>query len=183
MRGFCALGKVTSDQASENNTIIMLTHYKAHPLSVMLFSLGLALLIPLDLQASDAITGSAENGKVIALKKCDRCHGPGGVSDDADTPHLAMQSAAYLLKQMKDYKARARKDINMYKRVRKLDDQQMDRLTAMPPNMRTIPITSIMLRFISSPPALIVLYHLCLHLHWLCTDFRVDFEILFTAFL
>lgn len=66
-----------------------------------------------------------ENGKAIAEKKCDRCHGPDGVSDDADTPHLAMQSAAYLVKQMKDYKSRVRDDKNMYKRVRNLDEQQM----------------------------------------------------------
>ena len=125
MRGIGAVGKVTSDQSSENNTKIMLIHYKGRPLSVMLFSLVLALLIPLHLQAGDAIAGSTENGKAIAEKKCDRCHGPGGVSDDPDTPHLAMQTAVYLLKQMRDYKSRVRDDKNMYKRVRKLDEQQM----------------------------------------------------------
>jgi cytochrome c553 len=83
------------------------------------------LLVPLQLQADAPTVGNIENGKAIAEKKCDRCHGPGGVSDDPDTPHLAMQSAAYLVKQMKDYKSRARDDKNMYKRVRKLDGQQM----------------------------------------------------------
>jgi len=47
------------------------------------------------------------------------------VSDDPDTTHLAGQSAAYLLKQLQDYKSRARDDRNMYKRARKLDEQQM----------------------------------------------------------
>lgn len=85
----------------------------------------LALLVPTRLQAGDSIKGNVENGKAIAEKQCDRCHGSGGVSDDPDTPHLAAQSAAYTLKQMRDYKSRARDDKNMYKRVRKLDEQQM----------------------------------------------------------
>lgn len=85
----------------------------------------LALLAPIQLQASDSIKGNIENGKAIAEKKCDRCHGSGGISDDPDTPHLASQIAAYTIKQMKDYKSRSREDTNMYKRVRKLDEQQM----------------------------------------------------------
>ena len=83
------------------------------------------LLAPVQLQASDSVTGNIENGQAIAAEKCDRCHGSGGVSDDPDTPHLAAQSAAYALKQMKDYKSGLREDKNMYKRVRKLDEQQM----------------------------------------------------------
>ncbi len=101
----------------------MQTRYLSYRLIYRLFVL--MLLIPIQLQAGDIITGNAENGKAIAEKKCDRCHGPGGVSEDADTPHLAMQTSAYLLKQMQDYKSRARDDKNMYKRVRKLDDQQL----------------------------------------------------------
>lgn len=85
----------------------------------------LALFVPIQLQAGDSIKGNIENGKAIATKKCDRCHGSGGVSDDPDTPHLATQSAAYTVKQIRDYKSKARDDKNMYKRVRKLDEQQM----------------------------------------------------------
>ena len=89
------------------------------------FLLCLLLALPMPLQAGDAIAGDIGNGKAIAEKECDRCHGPAGVSDDTDTPHLAMQTANYLLKQMQDYKSRVRDDKNMYKRVRKLDDQQL----------------------------------------------------------
>jgi len=91
----------------------------------LLYLSWLALLLPLQLQAGDSIKGNIENGKAIAEKKCDRCHGTDGVSDDPDTPHLAAQSASYAAKQMKDYKSGVREDKNMYKRVRKLDDQQM----------------------------------------------------------
>lgn len=91
---------------------------------VAFFSL-LFLLVSNQLQAGESIEGDIENGRTLADGKCDRCHGVGGVSDDPDTPHLAGQSAAYLLKQMRDYKSRAREDRNMYKRVRKLDDRQM----------------------------------------------------------
>lgn len=92
---------------------------------VMFFLPLLILLASGQPQASDAIKGNIENGKALAEGKCDRCHGEGGISDDPDTPHLAAQSAAYLLKQLQDYKSRARDDRNMYKRVRKLDEQQM----------------------------------------------------------
>ena len=85
----------------------------------------LALLAPVLLQAAESPAGDAGNGKALAEKSCDRCHGPGGVSDDPDTPHLAAQSPDYLIKQMADYKSHLRDDKNMYKRVRKLDEQQM----------------------------------------------------------
>jgi cytochrome c553 len=91
----------------------------------ILYLSWLALLLPLQLQADDPVKGNIENGKAIAEKKCDRCHGTEGVSEDPDTPHLAAQIAAYTVKQMRDYKSGAREDKNMYKRVRKLDDQQM----------------------------------------------------------
>lgn len=90
-------------------------------LSVLL----LILFTSKEIQASDSIEGDIENGKTLATIKCERCHGEGGVSDDPDIPHLAAQSAAYLLKQLKDYKSRVRDDRSMYKHARKLDEQQM----------------------------------------------------------
>lgn len=95
-----------------------------HTSAVLVFLLA---LIPLSgqIRAGDEIQGDAAKGRALAAGKCDRCHGEGGVSDDPDTPHLAGQSAAYLLKQLQDYKSRARDDRNMYKRARKLDEQQM----------------------------------------------------------
>lgn len=103
-------------------------HTKSEGRRLWFAFLSVSLMIlsaPIQLQAADPIKGSVENGQAIAEKKCDRCHGSGGVSDDPDTPHLATQSAVYLLKQMMDYKSGLRADKNMYKRVRKLDEQQM----------------------------------------------------------
>jgi len=106
--------------------ITMYAEPEGHRLWAVFLSLSLVVLLaPLQLQASDSITGNIENGQAIAARKCDRCHGSGGVSDDPGTPHLAGQSAAYTVKQMKDYKSGLREDKNMYKRVRKLDEQQM----------------------------------------------------------
>jgi len=88
----------------------------------------LAVLPPVQLRAADAaIQGDIENGRAIAEtnRKCIRCHGPNGVSDDPETPHLAEQNAAYLLKQMRDFKSMERLGPNMFKRVRNLSDQQM----------------------------------------------------------
>lgn len=89
------------------------------------FIILLTLFIPAQFYANESITGDLEKGKILAAKKCDRCHGALGVSDDTDTPHLAAQNPVYLLKQLKDYKSRTRDDKNMYKRTKKLTEQQM----------------------------------------------------------
>lgn len=81
---------------------------------------ALLVFVSWQAQASDSI-----NGQIIAAKSCDRCHGEFGISDDTDTPHLASQSVNYILKQLKDYKSKARKDKNMYKRAKRLTEQQM----------------------------------------------------------
>jgi cytochrome c553 len=87
----------------------------------------LAMLLPVQLRAADAIQGDIENGRAIAETegRCIRCHGPNGVSDDPDTPHLAEQNVAYLLKQLRDFKSMERLGPNMFKRVRRLTEQQM----------------------------------------------------------
>ncbi len=86
-----------------------------------------AVLLPVQLRAADAIQGDIENGKAIAEidGRCIRCHGPSGVSDDPETPHLAEQNPAYLLKQMRDFKSMERLGPNMFKRVRRLSEQEM----------------------------------------------------------
>ncbi|MBT3276400.1 c-type cytochrome [Candidatus Thioglobus sp.] len=81
---------------------------------------ALFLTLTFQVQASDPV-----NGQIIAAKSCDRCHGEFGISDDTDTPHLASQSVNYIVKQLKDYKSKARKDKNMYKRAKKLNNKQM----------------------------------------------------------
>ena len=60
----------------------------------------IGIFTSLSLHAADPI-----NGQIIAAKKCDKCHGEFGISDDTDTPHLASQNSAYAIKQLKDYKS------------------------------------------------------------------------------
>jgi cytochrome c553 len=48
--------------------------------------------------------GDAAKGKEIAMTVCIACHGPDGNSPIAANPKLAGQHAAYLYKQMRDYR-------------------------------------------------------------------------------
>jgi len=57
------------------------------------------------------------------LKKCARCHGDNGVSEDAEIPHLAGQPASYLFTQIQHFVADRRDGGRMNKMVRKLDEQ------------------------------------------------------------
>ena len=63
-------------------------------------------------QASDTAKpavyqGNAAKGKEIATTVCVACHGPDGNSPTAVNPKLAGQHAAYLFKQMKNFKGNA----------------------------------------------------------------------------
>ena len=58
--------------------ITMYAEPEGHRLWAVFLSLSLVVLLaPLQLQASDSITGNIENGQAIAARKCDRCHGRG----------------------------------------------------------------------------------------------------------
>ena len=70
-----------------------------------------------------AAPGDAEAGRVKA-KKCERCHGEGGISDDPEIPHLANQFADYFVKQMIDFQMQNRVDELMTKPVRLLTTLQ-----------------------------------------------------------
>ncbi|MDP1652904.1 MAG: c-type cytochrome [Rhodocyclaceae bacterium] len=54
-----------------------------------------------------AYQGDAAKGKEIATTVCIACHGPDGNSPTSANPKLAGQHAAYLFKQMKNFKAKA----------------------------------------------------------------------------
>lgn len=83
------------------------------------------LFLPFSLHSASLLRGDIENGQALAEKQCDRCHGDYGISEDVDTPSLASQNAVYHHKQLRDYKHRIREDKNMYKRARKLSNQEM----------------------------------------------------------
>ncbi|HFD80389.1 MAG TPA: cytochrome c4 [Gammaproteobacteria bacterium] len=103
---------------------------KTSGLSRLLLFAAITLNTPVLLAEDNPPAGDAMAGQALAAKKCYRCHGNNGVSDDPDTPHLAAQNPAYLLKQMHDYKLKIREDKNMYKRVRRLSEQQMADIAA-----------------------------------------------------
>lgn len=75
--------------------------------------------------------GDPVRGAEIADKlRCHKCHGDTGVSDEDDTPSLAGQTAAYLYKQLFDYKTKRRENRSMKKAVRKLSLRDMADLGA-----------------------------------------------------
>lgn len=77
------------------------------PLFLSLFSVAACAFVPLA-QAADsapATRGDAARGAPIATTLCAACHGADGNSPTAANPKIAGQHAAYLLKQMMDFKA------------------------------------------------------------------------------
>ena len=121
-------------------------------ISVLLLPLS---FLPFHLQADDSLKGDIKNGQSIAAEHCDRCHGAGGVSSDIDTPSLASQSAAYTLKQINDYKNKTREDKNMYKRVRKLNGQQIIDLSLWY-EVQKLPETDLSAKVNLKPPQLVI---------------------------
>lgn len=75
--------------------------------------------------------GNAEKGAEIAEKRrCAKCHGDSGIAEDDDTPSLAGQTAAYIYKQLVDYKTGARSERTMKKAAKKLSGSDMAHLGA-----------------------------------------------------
>ena len=60
-----------------------------------------------------------------AIKKCAKCHGDTGISDDDEIPHLVGLDNEYLFRQLLDFKADLRDGGRMNKLVRKLDDNEL----------------------------------------------------------
>ena len=76
-------------------------------------------------------SGDPARGEALAQeKKCARCHGDAGVSDDPEDVNIAGLRASYVYKQLKDYQNKSRDARDMYKVTRDLDDQQLADLAA-----------------------------------------------------
>lgn len=74
---------------------------------------------------------SAGRGEKIAEEqKCQKCHGKLGIAEDEDAPNIAGQKAAYINKQLADYKEGARDEKSMTKAAKKLNPQDMADLGA-----------------------------------------------------
>ena len=81
------------------------------------------------LSASAGAAGDVAAGKAKSVV-CGACHGPTGNSMNPMWPHLAGQQAAYLVKQLKDFKSGARKDPVMAPMAVPLSVQDMENLAA-----------------------------------------------------
>ena len=78
------------------------------------------------LSAADPARGEA----LAKEKKCSKCHGDNGVSEDPEDINIAGMQPSYSYKQLKDYQDEKRDSRTMYKQVRDLDDRQMADLAA-----------------------------------------------------
>ena len=78
------------------------------------------------LERADPAAGKA----VVERETCADCHGINGVADKITQPNIAGMSAAYLYKQLRDYKDGTREHRRMNRYVRKLSDQELAELAA-----------------------------------------------------
>jgi cytochrome c553 len=83
-----------------------------------------SLAIPLSVFAQNADSGKAKAGM------CSTCHGPTGLSQLPNAPHLAGQPAIYIIEQMKNYRSGKRPHEVMAVIAKPLTDQEIDDLAA-----------------------------------------------------
>lgn len=84
-----------------------------------------AKLAPMHLEI---LAAGDPNASAKKAKKCVKCHGKTGVSDDDEIPNLAGQRASYIYKQLMEYKNNAREGGRMNKTARKLSEQDIANL-------------------------------------------------------
>lgn len=90
--------------------------------------IGLALFVIFSsqVQAGDAAKGKEKSVELI----CGSCHGADGNSVIPANPSLAGQSESYLVKQLKDFKSKARDNAIMSAQAANLTEQDMQDLAA-----------------------------------------------------
>jgi cytochrome c553 len=75
-------------------------------------------------QARDPVAGKASAGM------CATCHGPMGISQLPNAPHLAGQPAIYIVEQLKNYRSGKRQNEVMGVIAKPLSDDEIDNLAA-----------------------------------------------------
>ena len=90
-----------------------------------LSALGLAAA----LSVSSASAADIAKGKQLSAT-CASCHGANGISHSPLWPNLAGQKAAYLEKQLKDFRGDVRKDPMMSMMAKPLSDEDITNLAA-----------------------------------------------------
>ena len=82
------------------------------------------LVVPLSAAAQNADSGKAKAGM------CATCHGPTGLSQLPNAPHLAGQPAIYLVEQLKNFRSGKRPNEVMAVIAKPLSDQDIDDMSA-----------------------------------------------------
>ncbi|NQY86705.1 MAG: cytochrome c4 [Colwellia sp.] len=81
------------------------------------------------IHTASAVEGNADAGKTKAAM-CGACHGATGLNPSPTYPNLAGQKAAYIAKQLADFKSGARTDMMMAPMAANLSEQDMADLAA-----------------------------------------------------
>lgn len=89
----------------------------------------LALTFALASISLSSVASDIQAGKAKAVT-CAACHGQNGISSIDIYPNLAGQKAAYLVKQLKDFKSGKRQDPVMAPMAMMLNDQDMINVAA-----------------------------------------------------
>ena len=89
---------------------------------------GAALLVVFT--ASPALAADPAAGKKVAAATCAVCHGIDGIAKNPEAPHLAGETAAYLVKQLKAFKSGARKNEMMSIIAEGLSEEDMANVAA-----------------------------------------------------
>lgn len=89
------------------------------------FAVSAAALLAVASAAGPAFAADSAAGKKVVQGTCAVCHGVDGIAKNPDAPHLAGETAAYLVKQLKAFKSGERKHEQMSIIAQGLSDDDM----------------------------------------------------------
>jgi cytochrome c553 len=92
--------------------------------SILCTAIASATLLPCAVRADDAAIGREK------ARACAACHGPIGLSIAPDAPHLAGQSAVYVVGQLRAFRSGTRKHEVMAVIAKPLSDEDIAQLAA-----------------------------------------------------
>ena len=95
----------------------------------MIYKTLIAVVASIALTGVSVAAGNASDGKAKSVS-CGACHGTDGNSPNPAWPKLAGQGAAYIAKQLADFKANKRNDPLMSSQAAALSSQDMEDLAA-----------------------------------------------------
>ncbi len=90
--------------------------------------------------AAAAATPASKRIKDLIDTRCSTCHGPTGQSSNAEFPKLAGQNADYLVRQMFNFKTRARQSNEMEKEMAELSGNDIEDLANYFSRQQLVPV-------------------------------------------